>query len=421
MGNRNGKSNRPSLPKVQRVEMTETHIRARVIVFALLLVLGIGALIWGVVRFFSTESGWREIKAETKEENLAGEVFFYYDVGASGASAGTEYRQIRAAYTEASVFAYRLFHATEEFAGVYNLAYFNRHVNEPVTVDAALYRALEQIVASGDRTVFRAPYYDDYQNLFFCTDVSQIRDFDPLLNETVAARYAEFAIYVNDPNAVWIELLGENRACLHVSQDYLICARANGVSTFVNLFRLRNAFTLDYIADVLTEKGYTNGALSSFDGYIRNLDARGTSFSLNLYDREGTALYQGGILVYDRPMSIVTLRDYEMNELDNMNYFTVEGTDVRHPYINGNGYCQASIPQVVATSETAGCAEIALRISSIYIAPSFDPEAFLALRSDGIGGIYCVERVFYRTDPALTVTELYSADGVRYTTETVGN
>ncbi len=420
MGNRNGKNNRPSLPKVQRIEVSEKHIRVRVVLFALLLVVGIGALLYGLIHYLTTGNGWREITVQTKEENLAGEVFFYYDIGGKGAAAGTEYRQVRAVYTEASVASYRIFHATEEFAGVYNLAYLNRRVNEPVTLNASLYRALEQIAAAGDRTVFCAPYYDYYQNLFFCTDVIQIRDFDPLLNETVADRFAGIAAYVNDPNAVWIELLGENRACLHVSEEYLAFARENGISAFVNLGWLRNAFTLDYIADVLTQNGYTNGVLSSFDGFIRNLDARGTSFSVNLYNREQGAIYAGGVLVYDRPMSIVILRDYPLNDLDDMNYFTVSATEIRHPYINGEGYCQASIPQLAAISETAGCAEIALRLAPLYIAPEFNAAAFRALAGENIGGVYCAERVFYTTAQAVAITDLYSKDDVHYSAEFVG-
>ncbi len=419
--NRNARAKTPSLPKVQKVELPERHLRLRAVLFAVLLVVGVGALVFGLVRYLSTGSGWREITAETKEENLAGEIFFYYDISGNGTAAGTEYRQVRAVYTQASVYAYRVFHATEEFAGVYNLAYLNRHVNETVTVDAALYRALEQIVAAGDRTVFRAPYYDNYKNLFFCTDNSQITDFDPLLNSEVAAYFAEIAAFVNDPNAVSLALYGDNRAGIRVSDKYLSFARANGIETFVDFFRLRNAFTVDYLAEKLTESGYVNGALSSYDGYVRNMDPRGSTFSLTMYHREGTVVDAGGTLVYDKPISVVTMRDYALDRLDSMDYYAVDENDVRHPYINSEGYCQAAIPELVGVSETKGCAEIALRMAPIYINDVFRIDNFRALTAEGIGGIVCLERTFYITDPTLTVTNLYSESGVSYRTVVVQN
>lgn len=411
--NRENRDQPPRMLRVRHIELSEKHTRLRVVLFIVLLAVGIGALIYGTVHYLTTGSGWREITADTSVgESYSGEIFFYYDISGNGSAAGVEYRQVRALYSEASVYVYRLFHPTEEFAGVYNLAYLNRRINEPVTVDAALYRALEQIVAAGNRTVFYAPYYGYYQNLFFCNDPSETENYDPLQNEAIAAEFARYADHVDDPDSIRLELLGDNRVCLHVSEDYLALMRECGVEAPVDFFWLRNAFVLDYLAGVLTEHGFTNGALSSFDGYVRSLDTRGTEFSLPLYSREDAKTVAVGEVVYHAPMSFVTLRDYPLNGLDGMNYFVFDPTDVRHPYVNAQGYCRAALPQLVCASTSGGCAEIALHMADVYLADAFDLAALCALAEQGIGGIFIRDSAICYTDPALEPL-LRAADGYR--------
>ena len=52
---------------------------------------------------------------------------------------------------------------SEEF---HNLRYINAHPNEDVTVDAALYAALELLEGSGTRYHYLAALYEQYYSLF---------------------------------------------------------------------------------------------------------------------------------------------------------------------------------------------------------------------------------------------------------------
>ena len=62
--------------------------------------------------------------------------------------------------------AYRIFQSDEEYFGAddapaANLAYLNKHPNEVVTVDSALYSAFELIRDNGSRYPYLAPVYTE--------------------------------------------------------------------------------------------------------------------------------------------------------------------------------------------------------------------------------------------------------------------
>lgn len=61
-------------------------------------------------------------------------------------------------------------------------------------------------------------------------------DFDPYQNEEIAAYFAEISAFAQDEHAVQIELLGENRIKLFVSEEYLAYASEEGISDFIDFY-----------------------------------------------------------------------------------------------------------------------------------------------------------------------------------------
>ena len=92
---------------------------------------------------------------------------FYYNYGQSGKAPRIESKELSILYTDACVDAYQIFHETEVIGGVGNLASVNAHMNEEVSVDPAVYNALEEIDDAGAMTVlYLAPVYDLYRGIF---------------------------------------------------------------------------------------------------------------------------------------------------------------------------------------------------------------------------------------------------------------
>ncbi len=281
-----------------------------------------------------------------------------------------------------------------------SVRFINDHPNEEITIDAPLYEAFAKLDAAGGRWLYLPAVYQTYNNLFASEADPIAAEFDPRVNEEVAAYFKEVLAYANDPDAVELELLGDNRVRLSVSDEYLVFAAENGIDSFIDFYWMKNAFIADYLAESLMDAGFTNGSISSYDGFVRNLDGRDVSYSFNLYDRAVTGAESSGedgqirqlaIMQYYGPISLVYLHDYAITSMDQQRYYQMDGGEMRTPYIDPqDGLCRNSISSLVSYSYdgSMGCADILLSVIPVYIADEFDADAVdvLAGNSSGANG-----------------------------------
>ena len=405
------------MDRVERIELSQTHIGLRLGFAILLLVIAVSAFAYGISTLFTADPGWQVIEASSSAAtNNSGDFTLLYELGAGDLSATAEKKALVNAYTEAAVTAYRLFSADESFEGVTNIYDLNQHPNEVLTVDGALYEAFELLERSGDRSVYLGPVYELYNGLFFCQEDWQTEDFDPYVNPVIADYFMEAAAYAGDRSSVQIELLGDGQVRLRVSEAYLTFARTNETSRFIDFAWLTNAFIADCLAETLAEQGYTHGSLSSYDGFVRNLDSRELDYAVNLYDFTDGTVYPAGVMRYRGPGSIVYLRDYPLNGEDGQRMYRLKTGEVRTGYLSPeDGRCKSAAHNLIAYSDRLGCAEIALRIAPIYVADKLDATALEGLAGSGIQSIRMENRVIRGTDTGLTLTDLYEGEGVRYT------
>lgn len=101
----------PALPKVERVELSGKHIGLRFIAFALCLILGLGALGFGIYSLLSSDPGWARIEATTEEAYVAGDFVFDYLL-TEGATA--QRKTLSTLYTQQCLELGRLFDATQD-------------------------------------------------------------------------------------------------------------------------------------------------------------------------------------------------------------------------------------------------------------------------------------------------------------------
>ena len=215
-----GRRDLPHPKPVEKIQLSGENFGRRAVLALVLLVCGVSALVYTFVNLFAPQKGWQTIAANSSAgPTCADELVFLYDVGGGGQSPSVEGREVTALYSDACRKLFQLFHTMESFEGVVNLREINLHPNETLTVDAALYRAFEQVERSGDRTIYLGPVYARYQDLFYCQDDSQLMDFDPWLSEAVRQEYGAAAAYARDPEAVSVSLLGNNQVCLRVSDE----------------------------------------------------------------------------------------------------------------------------------------------------------------------------------------------------------
>lgn len=415
---RYGNRSRPAVQKVERVELSEKNIKLRFAALILLVAVAISAVGYGVYLLVTQEPGWDVIEPAPASTSCASDFQLSYQLGMGETPAKTESRNINLLYSEAVVTAYQLFTEAESFDDVYNVRYLNEHPNEIVMLDPALYHAFEQIVNSGDRTIYLAPAYLRYNDLFDCTFDSQTVDFDPLVSDEVAAEYAEYAAYANDTTAVNLELLGENQVILSVSEEYQSFLQELECDTYLDFGWLKNAFLIDYLADTLTEAGYTNGTLRSVDGFTRFLGDGTEGVGITLYDRVGSDVWSPGTAVFQKVSAAVTLRNYGLTTQDDDRFYQYEDGTIRAPYLDPtDALPKAAHADVLCHSETVGCAEMLLSILPLYVTDSFDTAAYSALTTRGIHTVYSDNSTVFHTDEHLTLIPNEDEQSPAYTDE----
>lgn len=411
---RTARDKRPYLPPVERIELNEEHVSRRLILAAALLLLGVGLLVYSFIQFVSPQSEWMTITADSREGPSSADDFtLLYRPGAGDISSTAERKGVTVLYTDLAWRAFRLFHADQPFEGLVNVYDLNRRPNETVEVDPGLYAAFQAAVDSGSRALYLGPVYSRYFGILTCQEDTQLADFDPRLSTGVAAEFRELCAFAGNPDAIDLELLGENKVRLRVSKEYLAYAEAGEIEDFIDFSWMANAFIVDFIADGLATQGYTHGTLTSYDGFCRNLDDSAMGYTLPLHSRQGSIVYSAAELHYTGPRAFVALRDYPMSERDAGRFYTLENGERRTPYLDpADGFCRNALPELVCSSGELGCGGVLLAMLPVYVADRFDSKAPDKLKVQGIESFWWEGCALHSTDAGADFGNFFSKDGV---------
>lgn len=379
-------------PNTLKIEVSDRHVKARLIAAVIFLVISAVSLGYAVSILTGTDKGWQFISASGNGAEYAAQFALAYELGALDKSARSENREIRQIYSEACLKAGRAFDAYVVSPG--NIRVLNDSPNEVVELDSALYDALELLEQYGDRTVYLGPAFRLYENVFSCTEDWQLEDFDPQYNEELGKLFDRIAAYARDADSVRVELLGENRARLYMSEEYLAFLEYEELGGALDFGWMKNAFITDFIADSLVSAGYARGSISSYDGYARNMDgSSGTMYSLNIFDYTDGAAIQVARLDYQGAMTFVSYRDFPVNAMDSQRIYVAADGERKTMYLSlEDGLPCAGADSLTVYSDMLGCAETMLlslpvfqreRISDADLARLTDRGVLAVLAGDG--------------------------------------
>ncbi len=424
MKSNRARNERPrGLKPVQTVELSEKNIRARWFFAAAFLVLGLAAFGLLIHEWLTEDPGWVNIEASASQISCGEDFIFSYCLGEGELSPTEEKKQVTALYSEAAREAYCLFHSSLSFEGYVNLHDLNTHPNETFTVAPALYRALAQFAEEDSRAIYQGALLAEYGKLFFGGEPHpSASSWDPYVSEELAAFYRKLADFAADPASVELVLGEENQVTLRVSEEYLAYAREADLSLFVDFGRLKNAFVADYLAERLKERGFVFGVLSSYDGYVRNLDPSETSYSLNLFQLRGAEVYQTARMEYGGNTAMVTLRAFPLGEKDGLSFCVLPNGGVITPYFDpADGKYLTAADSLTAYAKDQSCARLALKLYPVYVAEELNTDALRTLAQSGIHSVWMEDTVIRHTDPSLILRELYADAELSYRTETVSD
>lgn len=414
---------RPRGPRPAReIEVSESHLKLRGILAAVLVVIAIAAFGMFLGSILNTEPGWQTVEIVTDEPGVSGEFTLNYLFGSSGRDATTENRELTALYEDACVKAYKLFDADLTFEGVHNVRYINDHINEEIAVDPVLYNAFGKVEQYRSRYLYLGAVYDVYDSLFFGFDTPWYAiESDPYADAETAHELFILAEFANDPDHVRMELLGDNKVRLYVSDAYLAAAEEYGIGTYIDFYRTKNAFIIDWFADLLTENGFTHANITGCDGFTRNLDPTDEEYICNIFDLVGEDIYTVAKLVYASPRSIVFMRSYPMSDPELYRFFMSEDGRIITPHIDSaDGLYKSAVNNMVSYSDELGCADIALLTMPVYIADTLDTDRLTALCENGIDTVWCRDAAIFYTDGDAVFDDICKTDEVSYTTVYAG-
>ena len=393
---------------VERVELDEKNTKARITFVVLAVVIAVIAFGYAIGSSTSVDHGWREIEADAAAGmNCSQDFQFNYYLGGSGMSAAAELKAITNLYTQATTTAYHAFNGQELGQGTNTLFFLNRNVNTPVQVDPVLYQAFETVNSLDSRYVFMAPAFAEYHSLFFCSEDWETAGFDPYQNEDIRQYMAQVAAFARSPEHVRIDLLGDHTLQLTVSEEYLAFAKENGIVNLVDFYWMKDAFIIDYLAQVMEENGYNRGAISSYDGFVRCLSADQLGYSFHLYDLlEGATICKAARLNYTGGTSLVHLHSFPLNKEKEIYFYQFADGTVRTPHVDmADGLSKTALPALIGTSRRAGCAEMLLRLLPFYAAEEMDEAGLQGL--EDIYPLYCTEKRIMTTTPDVSLDEVF--------------
>ncbi|SFQ05639.1 hypothetical protein SAMN02910358_00545 [Lachnospiraceae bacterium XBB1006] len=405
--------------KEKKVDPEMKRAKRKILIAVFFLIVGVGSLTYGLAKAIIKQPGWREVTAESTNESCANDFVFYYNIGYNGATASVEYNELKRLYTDAIVKSFRIFHNDKSFSGVHNVKYINEHPGEEIKVDHTLYHAFEQVEKSGLRNLYLGSVYDSYDQIFFAETDEEAYLFDPIANEEVKQKYQKLCAFAKDDKSVKLELLGNDKVKLFVSKAYQEYAKSVDVHSYIDFNWMKNAFIVDYVADIMRKGNHTAGYIASCDGFTNNFDSTHSDFDMTFYDRDGSQYYEAGKLQYKGARSIIYLHNYSMSVQDKYQYYETKKTkEIRTPYLSvEDGICRSCKNDLIMTGKKSGCVDLLMNMIPVYIADELDKAAIDNLSKDGICTIYCENHKIICNDQTVTFDNLYDRDGITYEEE----
>ena len=400
---------------IENVQLSTGHIALRWIAVAVCLIVAVASIGYALNELLTVNAGWQEIEHISSGITCAGDFVVSFDFGEGGAEATGTYRRIVKLYSDTAEKAYWMFTkdlAHESIVGMYAI---NHAPNTVLTVDPVLYNAFAQVQAADDRSIYLAPLYAEHDSMLASDSDVFAAMRDPAKDMEAAEFAARVAMYANDPQHINVELLGNNQLKLHVSDEYLNWAEANAFDALVDFHWMKNAFIIDYFADELTRNGFTNGVISSVDGFVRNLGAQ-DAMMFNVYDRMDDTSYLAAVMQYHGEQSIVSLRAFPVNQSDvQERYYVYDDGSVAVPHMNAQtGLRAQTFTTLIGYGQDAGCAEVLLKLLPIYTMEIPGAEDACRLVQEGVELVWCEDWTVYHTEAALNLTNLYQDEQVTY-------
>ncbi len=373
---------------VKRIELSGNHLSRKWILLAAALILLAGTVVYAVISMLRTETGWTQIEEDPGETVTNGNRFtLQAEIGVSGRDPAAEKKELTMLWSEKIRELYQLFHPTQVFGVVRNLAYINQHPGEDLTVDKRLYDLLRKVDAGG-RWLYLGPVLDTARALWLSEDDTEAANYDPRMDSGTGEWLREVMQYISDPAHISLAFPAENTVRLDVSETYSAFMKENGLTAYLDAGLFQDAYTLDLIAEDLSKRGCRAALLSSRTGFAVCLDNRDREYEVPMYTlvKGSSVPAQKGTVRYAGPASLAVMNGPVMAaEKGRDGYRYADGT-VRTPFLSDRDGLDYAGTDILLTflPEACRCMDLALAAIPVLTEETPDQEKLAALAKQGI-------------------------------------
>lgn len=348
---------------VKKIELSENNIKLRTVAVVAMILIAATAFGFGIYHFVTGQPQWITVKYIMSEANCSGDFYFQYNV-----SGKSEEKEVEALYSTVCNDLYKTFSKDTEFADINNICSINRSPNKVCTVPHLLYDSLQKVADQYSGYLYLGPLYTELEALCLSENDMEASQFDPARDQEAKEYFDTICKFISSGKDIELRFLGEDQVELVVSQEYLDFSKSMGDIDFVGLGWMQNAFVIDNIADRMIEAGFTEGCISSYDGFIRCLDPSPNEYAVDLYKRNGEDIVFDRKLSYRGQTAFVIYRDYPLTDPDVIHYYTYSDGTVITPYLDKNGQSPSVHPNTVCCySSHKDCQELLLNTLHIYM------------------------------------------------------
>ena len=260
-----------------KLQVSEKHVKLRVVLVAVFFVIAVTAITIGVVNIGKKTPGYQTIEAKVDADSLFAnrEVVFKYWFDGKSNQIKRSVRALEEEYTSFFIGYYKQLDHRNSYTGLVSIGSVNNNPGSEMSVSAELYQVLKDAYArtleKKGYNMFAGALYDEWQSILILDDPYY---FDPAVTKFQADRIKAIADTVSDLGNFSLEFLDDEKHIVRfsVSEKYRqFCTDYEITAPALDLNILRNAYLISITAARLADAGYTEGYLATGEGLVLNM------------------------------------------------------------------------------------------------------------------------------------------------------
>ena len=320
----------------KEIAVSTKHVKLRIVLTISFLIIAVASITIGVVSMGHKDPGYYSFNADYNDEDplyRSGYQGVLYFSGNSN-KIKSDIAEARAIMSDSLLKSYRLFNEKDFIIGLNTLGDLNNNPNQEVALDPVLYAVLDDALTKTNEnknySLYSGPLYDYWEKLANLGE--NAREANDPKNSLVYKADLENLVKYCSSTYVNLELKGDNKAILHVEEEYLNYLKEEEItSPIVSLNILKDAYRVKLLLDDFANTSFQNGYFTADPGLLVSLKEHHDPV-YTLYDNKKGSVQKAGKVNFVAPSCASSLYRFSFGDYAT-NYVLKDGT-IRNMQLN---------------------------------------------------------------------------------------